>query len=134
VDPKEYQRLAIETEMIDWAAISQRTGTTLLQRLAHASMGICTESGELADTLKKHIYSGKELDRINIIEELGDLLWYITVAADAVGTDLETIMDLNIGKLRKRYQAAFTEAESLLRDIEAEQEALRTTAQPKPKP
>ena len=45
----------------------------------HACLGIITESAEIVDTVKKHVYYDKELDLNNINEEIGDLLWYIAI-------------------------------------------------------
>lgn len=88
-------------------------------RLLHASMGLGTEAGEFADDLKKHIFYGKELDPEHLKEELGDLLWYIGIAADVLGTSVQEIMRDNIAKLKKRYPEKFTEQDALERKDEA---------------
>jgi NTP pyrophosphatase (non-canonical NTP hydrolase) len=93
-------------------------------RLLHAGMGMTTESGEFVDALKKHIYYGKPIDRTNLIEELGDQLWYVAVAIDALGTSFEDVMRINIEKLRERYGDKFTDEAAVNRDLEAERKVL----------
>ena len=88
-------------------------------RLLHAAMGLGTEAGEFADDLKKHIFYGKELDPEHLKEELGDLLWYLGIAADVLGTSVQDLMRDNIAKLRKRYPEKFTEQDALDRKDEA---------------
>lgn len=77
--------------------------------LAHAVLGISTESGELADAYKKFLIYGKSLDFENINEECGDLLWYICLALKAIGVSLEDCMEHNVEKLKIRYPEKFTE-------------------------
>lgn len=78
--------------------------------LAYCALGLTGEAGEVADKIKK-LYRDKNLlkskavsleDRISIIKELGDVLWYITATADLLDTDLEEIMDINYKKLMQR--------------------------------
>lgn len=55
------------------------TNPLVSPRLLHGVIGLVTESGELLDTIKKSLFYGKPLDKTNLIEELGDLLWYISL-------------------------------------------------------
>ena len=50
-----------------------------------ASLALRTESGEIADNVKKHLFYGKNLDKENIVEELGDILWYVSTCCNAIG-------------------------------------------------
>jgi NTP pyrophosphatase (non-canonical NTP hydrolase) len=108
-----------------------RTEAPSDQRLLHAAMGMCTETGELMDALKKHMFYGKPLDGVNLSEELGDLFWYIAIACDALGTTFEEVWEMNIAKLRKRYPGKFTEHE---RDLLAERKELEHRYRPGPPP
>ena len=94
------------------------------KRLLHVAMGLVTESGEFIDALKKSIYYGKELDRVNLKEELGDILWYVAVACDALGTDFETEMKRNIEKLQTRYDERYDESKATNRNLNLEREIL----------
>lgn len=94
-------------------------------RIMHAAIGIGTESGEFLDAVKKAMFYGRELDKKNLKEELGDLLWYIGIAADELGTTFEALMDENIAKLKARYPDKFTQEAEQGRDYAKEAEAVK---------
>lgn len=71
--------------------------------LMHATVGISGEAGELLDAAKKHWVYGKELDRENIIEELGDLRFYYQAVLNQLDVTDEDIQNANKSKLAKRY-------------------------------
>lgn len=83
--------------------------------LEEALMGLCGESGEAMDILKKHLFQGHELDREALALELGDVAWYLAMAAHAIGYGLNDILDLNIEKLKKRYPDGFNSEASVNR-------------------
>jgi len=87
-------------------------------------MGLTTESAEVIDLLKKHIFYGKPLNEEKIFEELGDLMWYVALLCDTMGFDLEKVKAKNIDKLRARYPQNFTEKDAVERDLEKEKKAL----------
>jgi len=95
--------------------------------LLHATLGLVTEAAEIADALKKHLFYGKEIDDVNVIEELGDSAWYSAMAVDALETRISQVLEKNIAKLRARYPEKFTEAAALNRDLEKEREVLECT-------
>jgi NTP pyrophosphatase (non-canonical NTP hydrolase) len=70
-------------------------------------LGLCGESGEIADLIKKHTMQGHPISMEHLAKELGDVCWYVAETATAIGYDLETIMQMNIDKLRKRYPDGF---------------------------
>lgn len=76
-------------------------------RLLNGLMGLNGEAGECIDILKKHLFQGHELDKEHIAKELGDVAWYLAVSASAIGYDLETILQMNVDKLRARYPKGF---------------------------
>jgi NTP pyrophosphatase (non-canonical NTP hydrolase) len=125
--PNEYQKLAELTENQDFDDILVRLSNDQTIRLLHAAQGLTTEAGEFADVLKKWIFYGfygKVLDQVNLVEELGDLLWYIACAANALNVNLEDVMSRNIEKLKTRYPSKFTAEAALRRDLEAERRIL----------
>lgn len=71
---------------------------------------VAIEGGEAWQHEVKRKYHGKTLDRDAIIEELGDILWNISNAADDLGVTLEYIADANIAKLRKRHGESYNPA------------------------
>jgi len=72
-------------------------------QLLHAIIGMTGEIGEIAGAYEKFAYYGQTLDESNLKEELGDVLWYIAEACDALGLSLQEVMKSNIRKLRSRY-------------------------------
>jgi len=66
----------------------------------------------------------------NLVEELGDLHWYLallmTTQERITGVNWETVLELNIAKLRKRYPNGVFDAEACQdRDVTAEQSELK---------
>lgn len=94
--------------------------------LLHAAMGIGTEAGELLDAFKRKIFYGKELDVVNVKEEIGDIMWYIAILLRELDLDFEDILQLNIDKLRARFPQKFTETHALNRDLGAERKILES--------
>jgi len=92
--------------------------------LLHAAMGISTESGELMDAFKRKIFYGKELDVVNVKEEIGDLMWYVAILLRELDLDFEELLQVNIDKLKARYPEKFTEENALNRDLDKEREIL----------
>lgn len=81
----------------------------------NAALGLAGESGEFADLVKKAVFHGHDWPADKIVKELGDVLWYVTVAAVALGFSLEEIAETNIDKLRKRYPEGFSSERSINR-------------------
>lgn len=84
-------------------------------RLLNGLMGLCGESGEAIDILKKTMFQGHKLDKEHLAKELGDVAWYLAVSADALGYDLESILCMNVEKLRARYPDGFKAEQSINR-------------------
>ena len=76
--------------------------------LINGVMGLCGESGEAIDIVKKHLHQGHELDREKLIKELGDIAWYLAETAAALDVSLEEVLERNIDKLRSRYPEGFS--------------------------
>lgn len=71
--------------------------------LIHMTMGIAGEAGELLDAIKKHTMYNKPLDFENVIEELGDLEFYLEGLRQELGLTRDSTIDANTAKLMKRY-------------------------------
>ena len=103
----EYQTAALRTA---------QTGKLLaIDLLINSALGLCGESGEVADLVKKHRFQGHDLDFDHIAKELGDVAWYLAVGAYAIGFDLESIFRMNKEKLEARYPDGFSADRSLHR-------------------
>ncbi|AYF44914.1 MULTISPECIES: nucleoside triphosphate pyrophosphohydrolase family protein [Halobacteriovorax] len=128
MDSRKYMSDAIRTESRDFDAMNTRLLDDGVKRLLHAGIGISTEAGEFLDALKKHIFYGKELDRVNLAEELGDLFWYMAIVGDELGIKFEDVMERNITKLKARYGEKFSEEKADKRDLESERKILEGQA------
>ena len=95
----EYQKLAMTTLNPE---LSQK------DVLINGVMGLCGESGEVIDLVKKHLAQGHELDKEKMIKELGDVAWYLAETAYALDVDLETVLVRNIEKQTIEKKFLFT--------------------------
>ena len=102
----EYQKLAMQTLNPE---LSQK------DVLINGVMGLCGESGEAIDIVKKWLAQGHELDKEKLAKELGDIAWYLAETAYALDIPLEDILQANIDKLRKRYPEGFSAERSINR-------------------
>ena len=111
MNPTDYIAAAGRTNNMDYDVIAQRIavgdpaggvyGDDTIIDLIHASLGVVTESAELADMLKKHIFYGKPIDIVNIKEECGDILWYIAIICRRYNVSFEQLITL------LNYRSAF---------------------------
>ena len=104
MEVNEYQKLAMTTLN---PALNKR------DVLINSVMGLCGESGEAIDIVKKWMAQGHELDRERLAKELGDIALYLAEAATALDLSLEEILQANIEKLKKRYPEGFDETRSI---------------------
>lgn len=100
---KNYQKWAIGLDRSYGELLVRLAQDPQKLRLVHMVMGLSGETGELVDSIKKHLMYGKEIDLDNIREELGDILWYMANLLDSVGSSFEEVMQLNYEKLSKRF-------------------------------
>ncbi len=107
MEANEYQQLAMRT-----------LNPELDERdvLINAVMGLCGEAGEVIDIVKKHLAQGHELDRQKMVDELGDVAWYLAECATVLGVGLDDVLEGNIDKLRTRFPEGFSSERSVLRE------------------
>ena len=98
MDVNEYQKSAMKTlnPMLDKKDV-----------LINSVMGLCGESGEAIDIVKKWLMQGHDLDKEHLIKELGDIAWYLAETATALDVPLETVFQENLDKLRRRFPNGF---------------------------
>jgi len=70
----------------------------------HMAVGISGEAGELLDAIKKWAIYQKPLDLENVIEELGDLEFYMEGLRQELGISRNRCIKHNIKKLSVRYK------------------------------
>jgi NTP pyrophosphatase (non-canonical NTP hydrolase) len=121
---EEYVKNALRTESPVTDELKARVTQDKNIRLMHAAMGMVTESAEFIDALKKNFYYNKTLDTVNLKEEIGDVLWYVAIACDALGVSLNQVMERNIEKLAARYPEKYSDECALHRDLKKEHEIL----------
>ena len=83
--------------------------------LANYALGLSGESGEVVDHIKKHVFHGHELNVKEIEIELGDSFHYLAGLATICGLSLESIANVNITKLQKRFPKGFSSEASINR-------------------
>ena len=84
--------------------------------LINGVMGLCGESGEVIDIVKRHLAQGHELEKEKLKKELGDVAWYLAETAYALDISLEEVFQGNIDKLKKRYPEGFSSERSIHRE------------------
>lgn len=100
----EYQQKAMRT--------AEEKGRTW----SNVALGLCGESGEVADLVKKYLHQGHPMDRAKFMEELGDVAWYLALGATVLDCTLEEVLQVNIDKLTGRYPDGFDPERSLHRE------------------
>lgn len=87
-------------------------------KILNGALGLAGESGEVADYIKKWIFQGHAFNPDYVLDELGDIMWYINLMCVSLGSSVEEVLDLNIKKLRYRYPNGHFEVEkSVNRDV-----------------
>ncbi len=110
MNANDYQRAAMR---------SLNPALTKQEMLLNALMGLCGESGEAIDLMKKHLYQGHDLNREKLIKELGDIAWYLAEAAAALDENLSDVLRGNLDKLKARYPEGFDVQRSMHREENA---------------
>jgi NTP pyrophosphatase (non-canonical NTP hydrolase) len=95
--------------------------------LLHMAVGVSGEAGELLDAIKKHCVYQKQINMDNVIEEAGDILFYLTGLLNDLNISLEDCIKANIVKLSKRYPNGYSNAAAIARaDKDAIQDEVKT--------
>jgi NTP pyrophosphatase (non-canonical NTP hydrolase) len=120
----EYIKNALKTNTPNYKDIKKRFDSDYMIDILHSAIGLSGESGELLDAVKKHLYYGKSLDIINLKEEAGDILWFLSILLNRLDISFEEVMEKNIEKLKARYGEKFSEEKAINRNILIEREVL----------
>lgn len=87
--------------------------------ILHGAVGIITEAGEIAEYLLAFL-AGQPFDKVNVMEETGDISWYAVRSLRGIGLTLEQSNRANIDKLRGRHGEAFDVFRDANRDLDRE--------------
>lgn len=98
MDLSEFQRKAMRTANM---------ALTDNEQITNAVMGLSGEAGELSNKIKKFLFQGHDFDKPSVVEEIGDCLWYVALACESMGVNLEDVAQNNIEKLMARYPDKF---------------------------
>jgi len=97
--------------------------TKSVARLLHSLIGMTTEIGELMTILKNYMIYKRPIDWIKFKDELGDLLFYLTMSVDEVSS-YDELININMAKLKTRYSDGFSYNQANNRDKEKEMKAI----------
>jgi NTP pyrophosphatase (non-canonical NTP hydrolase) len=100
----------------DMVAALVKSGSDILATITpsdchilHMTIGVSGEAGELLDAIKKAVIYRKPIDRDNVIEELGDLEFYMEGLRQGMNITREETLDANIAKLGVRYANGYSD-------------------------
>lgn len=105
IEIDEYQKKAFEFASKDAKA----------NPLLNGVLGLFGEGGEISDLLKKHMFQGHDLNKDDLVLELGDVLWYVAEIATSLNVDLSEVAQKNLDKLKRRYPNGFKKEDSINR-------------------
>jgi len=77
--------------------------------LLHAALGLAGEAGEVTEVIKKHVINGRELDREDLLNEVGDVLFYMGLLLNTLNFTLDDALQANIDKLSARYPQGYSD-------------------------
>ena len=120
----EYIKGALKTNTPNYKDIRKRFDSDYMIDMLHSAIGLSSESGELLDAVKKHLYYGKSLDLVNLKEEAGDLCWFLAILLNRLEISFEEVMEKNIEKLKARYGEKFSEEKAINRNLTNERDML----------
>lgn len=104
------EALDLEMDMAQYQTEARKTANPNLlweEKITIAALGLAGESGEVANQVKKWAGQGARFSAAKIADELGDVLWYVSMMADVIGVTIEEIADRNVTKLQKRYPGKY---------------------------
>lgn len=114
---------AVRTASAEYVqAQSEPRPTKINPRLFHGVVGAITETIELLQALD---LDNEEVDAVNLLEEVGDVMWYLAIIVDELGQPFERVFQANINKLEKRNkQRQFNADATINRDVDSERAQL----------
>lgn len=121
MDSTKYIKSALRTEPKNYRF--KATGE-VTPRIEHAILGLVTEAGELMTAIKASKLYNRKLDKINLIEEAGDIMWYLAILSDELNIGFEEIWDKNIRKLKVRFPEKYVDDKANDRSLSKERSEL----------
>ena len=103
---EEYQRQSKRTLPTNFSDV---------ELIKNMCFGLGGETGEVLDIFKKYFYQGHSLDKNMIIDELGDIMFYMVNLCTLLDISMINVLEHNIEKLNKRYPKGFEVERSINR-------------------
>lgn len=69
----------------------------------HWVIGLTEEVGEVSSVLKHHYYGGEVLKPEELVKEVGDVLWYLSMLCTSCGINIDKVAEINMKKLLHRF-------------------------------
>ena len=110
--------------------VAEESGKTLSSTatdMLHGVMGMAGEAGEIIEATLNPILHNAELDGKNLIEEMGDSMWYQALILRTLNVPGSVMLDINYDKLMARYEEGYSDKDALNRDAAKESEAMEQT-------
>ena len=98
-----------------------------MQRI-NAALGL-GEAGEVQGIIKKELFHDHAEDPYKVLDEAGDLIFYLDWLLETYDWTIENAMNANVAKLAERFPNGFDPARSRLRDRQKESEAVSEAVQ-----
>lgn len=111
----------------NWPLPAGERTVAINPRIFHAVVGIATESVELLQAID---LNSPDVDKVNLLEEFGDIDWYQAIGIDAVDGTLEQVLERVIAKLKARYGEKFSSDSAINRDLVKERKILEGNPAP----
>ena len=70
--------------------------------VSYGLLNLAAETGEVSDKFAKSLRADEDVDDIEVLKELGDVLWSLTCIANGMGYSIETVASMNVAKLQER--------------------------------
>lgn len=104
-----WRRRPLTMTLNDYQKAAERTSGDLTSwdKVRNGCYGLNGEAGECIDILKKTEFQGHDFDPMKMVDELGDVLWYVAQLATGLGVTLEYVAQHNVDKLLTRYPDGF---------------------------
>ena len=103
MDLKEYQKLC---------KLTARKGKDVNEDLCAWGLGVSGEAGDISSCIKKLVFHKNDAIKDGIKENIGDIMWYVSMICNSLGWDLNEVLEENIKKLKERYPKGFGEVEA----------------------
>jgi NTP pyrophosphatase (non-canonical NTP hydrolase) len=125
-----FPKSPVQQEMWSAGETPETLKNEQLLGMIHGVLGLVTETAEIAEALLLRIEQGQELDKVNIVEEIGDLEWYMAMLYRTIGGSPEQAKTANIAKLKARYGDKFSEEAAITRNTKEEYEIMTNVLVP----